>query len=81
MIAGALDLLAPGGVLVYATCSVEPEENEGHVENLPKGFDPVPLDDHLPVGMPWSETTAGGVRILPHEHGDGFTVHALRRHS
>jgi 16S rRNA (cytosine967-C5)-methyltransferase len=79
MIAGALDLLAPGGILVYATCSVEPEENEAHFEQLAAGFERVPMDDHLPVGMPWSETTAGGVRILPHEHGDGFTVHALRR--
>jgi len=79
MIGAALDLLAPGGVLVYATCSVELEENEGHFENLPEGFDGVALDDHLPEGLPWTATDAGGVRILPHQHGDGFTVHALRR--
>lgn len=79
MIAAALDLVAPGGVLVYATCSIEPEENEAHFENLAEGFEHVPLDSHLPAGMPWRETPAGGVRILPHEHGDGFTVHALRR--
>ena len=79
MIDAAVDLLAPGGVLVYATCSVEPEENEGHFESLPSGVDPVALDDHLPEGLPWTETSAGGVRILPHEHGDGFTVHAVRR--
>jgi len=79
MIDAAIDLLAPGGVLVYATCSVEPEENEAHFENLPNGVDPVALDDHLPAGLPWTETDAGGVRILPHEYGDGFTVHAVRR--
>ena len=79
MIEGAIGLLAPGGVLVYATCSVEPEENEGHFEELPDGVDLVALEDHLPVGLPWTETSAGGVRILPHEYGDGFTVHAVRR--
>lgn len=81
MLDAAVDLLAPGGVLVYATCSVEPEENEGHFEDVPEGFDRVALDDHLPEGLPWAETDAGGFRILPHEFGDGFTVHALRRRS
>jgi 16S rRNA (cytosine967-C5)-methyltransferase len=32
MLDRATSLLAPGGVLVYATCSVEPEENEHQVE-------------------------------------------------
>lgn len=81
MIDAALGLLAPGGVLVYATCSVEPEENEDHFENLPDGFDRAAMDDHLSEGTPWIETSADGVRILPHEHGDGFTMHALRRRS
>jgi len=30
----AVSLLAPGGVLVYATCSIEPEENERVVERF-----------------------------------------------
>ena len=79
MIDATIDLLAPGGILVYATCSVEPEENEEHFEDIPEGFESVPLGDHLPQDLPWTETSAGGVRILPHEHGDGFTVHAVRR--
>ena len=79
MIRAALELLGPGGVLVYATCSVEPEENEDHFEIVPAGFERVVLDDLLPAGLPWTETAAGGVRILPHEHGDGFTVHSVRR--
>jgi len=79
MIGAALELLAPAGVLVYATCSVEPEENEAHFEPTPNGFEQSALEDLLPTGVPWLPTTAGGVRILPHGWGDGFTVHAFRR--
>jgi 16S rRNA (cytosine967-C5)-methyltransferase len=35
MVARALECLAPGGKLVYATCSLEREENEEAVEGLP----------------------------------------------
>jgi len=79
MIEAALPLLSSGGTLVYATCSIEPEENEAHFEAVPEGFERVPLPEHLPEGVPWRETGSEGIRILPHEHGDGFTVHALRR--
>ena len=34
LLANALKLLAPGGRLVYATCSLEPEENEAVVEEV-----------------------------------------------
>ncbi len=75
----ALDLVAPGGVVVYATCSVEPEENEGVVEKLAGGFEVIDLSTVIPVGVPWRSTAAGGARILPNPDGDGFTMHAFRR--
>jgi 16S rRNA (cytosine967-C5)-methyltransferase len=77
MEAGA-SMVRPGGRLVYATCSMEPEENEGVVEpflvahpewvaDLPRWF-PIPVDQR------------GVLRCLPHRHGtDGFTAFRLRR--
>jgi 16S rRNA (cytosine967-C5)-methyltransferase len=79
LLASAVTLVAPGGALLYSTCSVEPEENEGVVRDLPSGFEIEDLEPHLPTGVPWIPTPAGGIRILPNPDGDGFTMHALRR--
>ena len=79
IIAGALELLMDGGILLYSTCSVEPEENERHFESVPGNVEPVDLTAVLPGGGPWISTSAGGVRILPNSLGDGFTIHAVRR--
>ena len=75
----ALDLVAPDGALLYTTCSVEPEENEGVTADLPDGFEVEMLESHLPARVPWIPTSTGGIRILPNADGDGFTMHAIRR--
>jgi len=41
----AISLLKPGGVLVYSTCSLEPEENEQLVERLLNKFPRLRLAD------------------------------------
>lgn len=75
--AAALDLVRPGGTLLYSTCSLEAEENEEVVTGL--AVEPVPLTSLLPTGVPAANTAAGGIRVLPHRDGDGFTIHAGRR--
>jgi 16S rRNA (cytosine967-C5)-methyltransferase len=74
-----MKLVSPGGVLLFSTCSIEPEENEGVVADLPKGCEIENLEPHLPDGVPSIPTSAGGIRILPNPAGDGFTMHAVRR--
>lgn len=74
--AAASGLLAPGGVLLYATCSLEEEENAGVAASL--RLEPVEIADRLPAAVPRIELAGGGVVIPPTEWGDGFTVHVLR---
>lgn len=48
LLANAQRLLKPGGVLVYATCTVEPEENEHVVKKFMENHPNFALDDLTP---------------------------------
>ncbi len=68
--------LTPGGVLVYAVCSLESEEGEAQAEKVWLTKEPISAEE-LPAGL--SPTSKGTVRtdpgMLP-EHGglDGFFI-------
>jgi 16S rRNA (cytosine967-C5)-methyltransferase len=83
----AVRLLAPGGLLVYATCSLQPEEGEAQIDRLLADgapVEPVPVAaDELP-GLPAALADRGTVRTLPchwPEFGglDGFFIARLRK--
>lgn len=44
LIAAAFNILKPNGLLVYSTCSLEPEENEGVIDFLLKKFNNAKLE-------------------------------------
>ena len=70
--------MRPGGRLVYATCSLEPEENEAVVTAFLAGRSDFRLDP--PRAFPIDPDADGFVRCLPHRHGtDGFTAVRLAR--
>jgi 16S rRNA (cytosine967-C5)-methyltransferase len=76
----AAGLVRPGGIVVYATCSLEPEENEavvGAFRLRRPAFAPDPLPPSVPVAC---REAPDRLRMTPHRHGsDGFTAHRLRR--
>jgi 16S rRNA (cytosine967-C5)-methyltransferase len=88
ILAGALKRLAPGGRLVYSTCSLEPEECEQVVDAVLKGSEVrrVPVEDLIQrVGLRdgvdlASAVRDGNLRTLPGVHGcDGFFAAVLQR--
>ena len=76
MLARAADWLTPAGRLVYASCSVEPDEGEHVIEGCGLIVDPVAADE-LPAGI--TPAAQGWVRILPVPGRDGFFVARLKR--
>ena len=76
----AASLVRPGGLLVYATCSLEPEENDAQVEQFLRDFPEFSLEPPAPGVVPASVMDAGRLRVLPQRHGvDGAFAARMRR--
>ncbi|MBN9085367.1 MAG: RsmB/NOP family class I SAM-dependent RNA methyltransferase [Reyranella sp.] len=82
----ALDLLKPGGTLIYAVCSLQEDEGPARVEALlarEPSLQRVPVTSAELPGLAEAVTPAGDVRTLPSmwaERGgiDGFYIARLR---
>lgn len=70
-------LLAPGGVFVYATCSILPEENEQQIANFVQRQSNCQPSSEI---KPWGHATGFGWQIFPGEASmDGFFYSVLRK--
>ena len=86
ILTSAARLVKPGGVLLYATCSVLPEENEGVVTAFLEAHPEFALrsarDELSRQKIAFPDADAAYLKLYPHLHGtDGFFAALLVRRS
>jgi 16S rRNA (cytosine967-C5)-methyltransferase len=78
ILTAAATMVKPGGRLVYATCSLEPEENEEVTRAFLDRRRDIRVD--APASFPLALEADGHLRCLPHRHGtDGFSAVRFER--
>ncbi len=79
ILCSAWPLLKPGGILLYATCSLLPRENEEQIDHfLSKNVDAY----EQPIEGPWGHLRTHGRQTIPGEDSmDGFFYACLHKRS
>ncbi|MFX0167983.1 MAG: RsmB/NOP family class I SAM-dependent RNA methyltransferase [Candidatus Hodarchaeota archaeon] len=92
LLTSGFKLLKPNGLLVYATCSLHPEENEVIVNHLLSKFNDAKIERPVLIGLKshsglthWEDLEFNDVmhkclRVYPHDNDtDGFFIALIRR--
>lgn len=74
-----VNLLRPGGTLIYSTCTYNPNENEANVQWLEQNFSLQEMPLKLPAN--WQiEKRVKGYQFYPHKQkGEGFYIACLKK--
>jgi len=91
LLISGIKALKPGGLLVYSTCTITAEENEGVLDQVLRKF-PLELENIRIPGFParpalqefegkrFHPETGKAVRLYPHETGtEGFFIACIRK--
>ncbi|MGH7709710.1 MAG: 16S rRNA (cytosine(967)-C(5))-methyltransferase RsmB [Gemmatimonadaceae bacterium] len=80
LLMAAATIVRPGGLLVYATCTLEPEENDAQIEAFLAEHPEFRLEPPDVGAVPDAVVDAGRLRVLPQRHGvDGAFAARLRK--
>lgn len=80
IVAPVVRALAPGGVLIYSTCTYNPQENEENVAWMTRSFDLETVELDIPSEWNIAGNGSTGYHFYPHRtRGEGFFIAVLRR--
>ena len=80
LLEAAAGIVKPGGLLVYSTCSLEPEENDQPVDQFLESHPEFTLEAPPAGTVPAEVIDRGRLRVLPQLHGaDGAFAARLRK--